>query len=54
MASLSAAMFDRVDANGDGTVTAADGETLTVTLEATCGGEKVLGAARVVLGLDPA
>lgn len=37
-----------------GTVTAADGETITVTLDATCGGEKVLGAARVVLGLDRA
>lgn len=37
-----------------GTVTAADAETTTVTLEATCGGEKVLGAARVVLGVDPA
>ena len=37
-----------------GTVTAADEETTTVTLEATCGGEKVLGAARVVLARDPA
>nr|WP_091185082.1 MaoC/PaaZ C-terminal domain-containing protein [Microlunatus flavus] len=37
-----------------GTVTAADEETTTVTLEVTCGGEKVLGAARVVLARDPA
>jgi acyl dehydratase len=36
-----------------GSVTAGDAETTTVTLEATCGGEKVLGAARVVLGVDP-
>jgi acyl dehydratase len=32
-----------------GTVTAADAETVTVTLEVTCAGEKVLGAAKVVL-----
>jgi acyl dehydratase len=32
-----------------GTVTAVDAESVTVTLEATCDGEKVLGAARVVL-----
>ncbi|MGI3783200.1 MAG: MaoC family dehydratase [Janthinobacterium lividum] len=37
-----------------GTVTAVDAESLTVTLEATCGGEKVLGAARVVLVQSPA
>ena len=37
-----------------GTVTAVDAETVTVTLEATCAGEKVLGAARVVLARDPA
>ena len=37
-----------------GTVTASDADTLTVTLDVTCDGEKVLGAARVVLGVDPA
>ena len=37
-----------------GTVTAADDDTRTVTLEATCGGEKVLGAAKVVLAREPA
>jgi acyl dehydratase len=37
-----------------GTVTASDGETLTVTLDATCDGEKVLGAARVALAVGPA
>lgn len=41
-----------------GTVTARDVGTLTVTLEATCAGEKVLGAATVVLtdagGVGPA
>ena len=37
-----------------GTVTASDGETLTVTLDASCDGEKVLGAARVVLEVVPA
>jgi acyl dehydratase len=37
-----------------GTVTAVDAETVTVTLDATCDGEKVLGAARVVLAGGPA
>ena len=37
-----------------GTVTAADAETVTVTLDVTCAGEKVLGAARVVLAGSPA
>jgi acyl dehydratase len=37
-----------------GTVTAVDAETVTVTLDATCAGEKVLGAARVVLAGGPA
>jgi acyl dehydratase len=37
-----------------GTVTAADAETVTVTLDVTCVGEKVLGAARVVLAGSPA
>ena len=38
-----------------GTVTAVDGRRqLTVTLEAICGGEKVLGAARVVLAVGGA
>ena len=37
-----------------GTVTAVDAETVTVTLDVTCAGEKVLGAARVVLGGSPA
>ena len=32
-----------------GGVTAADEETTTLTLDVTCAGEKVLGAARVVL-----
>ncbi|GAB2567448.1 MaoC/PaaZ C-terminal domain-containing protein [Microlunatus antarcticus] len=36
------------------TVTAVDAETVTVTLDATCDGEKVLGAARVVLAGGPA
>ena len=35
-------------------VTAVDAETVTVTLDATCDGEKVLGAARVVLAGGPA
>ena len=37
-----------------GTVTALDEETLTVTLEASCGGEKVLGGAKVVLAVGRA
>lgn len=37
-----------------GTVTAVDAETVTVTLDVTCAGEKVLGAAKVVLALSPA
>jgi acyl dehydratase len=37
-----------------GTVTAVDAGTVTVTLDVTCAGEKVLGAARVVLGESPA
>jgi len=37
-----------------GTVTAVDAETVTVTLDVTCAGEKVLGAARVVLDGSPA
>jgi len=37
-----------------GAVTAVDAETVTVTLDVTCAGEKVLGAARVVLGGSPA
>ena len=32
------------------TVTAIGDEGVTFTLEATCGGEKVLGAAKVVVG----
>jgi acyl dehydratase len=37
-----------------GTVTAVDAETVTVTLDVTCAGEKVLLAARVVLAGSPA
>ena len=37
-----------------GTVTGVDAGSVTVTLDVTCGGEKVLGAARVVLGESPA
>ena len=37
-----------------GTVTAADADSVTVTLDATCNGDKVLGAARVVLAGSPA
>ena len=37
-----------------GTVTAVDAETVTVTLDVTCAGEKVLLAARVVLAGRPA
>jgi acyl dehydratase len=37
-----------------GTVTAVDAETVTVTLDVTCAGEKVLGGARVVLEGSPA
>ena len=35
-----------------GSVTAADDETTTVTLDVTCDGDKVLGAARVVLARE--
>ncbi|HEY0240392.1 MAG TPA: MaoC/PaaZ C-terminal domain-containing protein [Friedmanniella sp.] len=34
------------------TVTAVDAGTVTVTLDVTCAGEKVLGAAKVVLAAD--
>ncbi len=37
-----------------GTVTAVDAETVTVTLDVTCAGEKGLPAARVVLAGSPA
>lgn len=37
-----------------GAVTAADAETVTVTLDVTCAGEKVLAAAKVVLTAGPA
>ena len=37
-----------------GTVTTVDAETVTVTLDVTCAGEKVLLAARVVLAASPA
>ena len=37
-----------------GSVTAVDAETVTVTLDVTSAGEKVLGAARVVLAGGPA
>ncbi len=37
-----------------GSVSAVDEETVTVTLDVTCGGEKVLGAAKVVIGAGPA
>ena len=37
-----------------GSVTAVDADSVTVTLDVTCAGEKVLGAARVVVGTDPA
>ena len=36
------------------TVTAIDAEGVTFTLEVTCAGEKVLGAAKVVVGPGPA
>jgi len=37
-----------------GTVTAVDADSLTVTLDVTCAGEKVLGAAKVVLAAGAA
>lgn len=36
------------------TVTAVDDEGVTLTLDVTCAGEKVLGAAKVVLAVAPA
>lgn len=36
-----------------GTVTAVDVDSVTVTLDVTCAGEKVLGAAKVVVAPDP-
>jgi acyl dehydratase len=43
-----------VQVSFSGTVTAVDGARVTVALEASCGAEKVLGAARAEVDLGPA
>ena len=45
---------DGVEVSFTGTVSAVDGTLVTVALEATCGDQKVLGAARAEVALDAA